>query len=168
MTADTEAVERLATELVRFGRLSMRMRAMLSRDDTGADHSALLLLIPLRHEGPMRITDLAEIKQADPSTVSRQAAQLVRAGLVRREADPVDGRASLLALTPAGEAACERLRAARLDMISTALGDWPDEQVARFTELFRQFNSSVEAYQRDRAPAMAAGPIGAEPTQEKV
>lgn len=144
--APTDAAEALIVELVRFARLSGRMRAMLSRDDSATDQSALLLLLPLLHEGPLRVTDLAELKHADPSTVSRQAAHLVRSGLVRRQADPVDGRASRLALTPDGEAACRRLLAARRDMLAGALVDWPTDRVALFTELFRDFNSSVEAH----------------------
>jgi DNA-binding MarR family transcriptional regulator len=142
-----ETTEALIVELVRFARLTGRMRAMLSRDESTTDQSTLLLLLPLLHEGPLRVTDLAELKHTDPSTVSRQAAQLVRSGLVHRQADPVDGRASRLALTPAGESACRRLLTARRDAVAGALGDWPTARVALFTELFREFNSSVEAHQ---------------------
>src|SRR4051795_4840148 len=90
---------RLAEQLMRFVRLGARAKGMLNNGDLGAEFSALMLLFPLRSLGPMRVTDLAEIKQADPSTISRQVAQLVKAGLARREADPVDGRASRLAVT---------------------------------------------------------------------
>ena len=41
---------------------------------------------------------------ADPSTVSRQVASLVKAGLVERQADPDDGRASILVPTELGRA----------------------------------------------------------------
>jgi DNA-binding MarR family transcriptional regulator len=98
--------------------------------------------------GPMRVTDLAEVKQADPSTISRQVAQLVKAGLARREADPVDGRASRLAVTEAGVTACQRLHEARHAMLSKALGDWPPERILAFADLFAEFNSSVEALLR--------------------
>ena len=97
----------------------------------------------------MRVTDLAEVKQADPSTISRQVAQLVKAGLARREADPVDGRASRLAVTEAGMAACQQLHDSRHALLSKALGDWPPEQVAAFADLFAEFNSSVEALLRN-------------------
>lgn len=157
------AADELIGELIRFARLSARMKAMLSHHDGGADQSALLLLGPLLHEGPLRVTDLAEIRYTDPSTVSRQAAQLVRAGLVRREADPVDGRASRLALTDAGRDACRRMHLARRDAVSTVLRDWPTERVALFTDLFREFNSSVEAY-RPTAPTCPAGPAAHQET----
>lgn len=149
--------ERLAGEILQFTRMSARAKGMLNVGDLGAELSALLLLFPLLHMGPLRVTDLAEVKQADPSTVSRQAAQLVKAGLARREADPVDGRASRLAVTPAGEAACAQLRAARHALLSAVLSEWPAEQVATFADLFHQFNSSVEAHLRND-PAVPAPP----------
>lgn len=143
-----EESTRLAEEITRLVRMGARFRGMLKTGDLGAEFSALMLLPPLRSMGPMRVTDLAEIKGADPSTVSRQAAQLVKAGLARREADPDDGRASRLAVTEAGIAATERMRQARVDMISQVLAGWPADRVAAFTGLFEEFNDAVEAHLR--------------------
>jgi DNA-binding MarR family transcriptional regulator len=146
---DLEAASgRLADELVRFARLGPRAKGMLHVRDFGAEFSALMLLFPLRHLGPLRVTDLADVKGADPSTISRQAAQLVKAGLARREADPADGRASRLAVTAEGLAACLELQAARNALIGEALRGWPAERVRAFTDLFHEFNSSVEALVR--------------------
>jgi DNA-binding MarR family transcriptional regulator len=142
---DTKAEARLADELMRFFRLGARAKGMLNSGDLGAEFSALMLLFPLRFLGPMRVTDLAEAKQADPSTVSRQTAQLVKAGLVRREADPADGRASRLAITEDGLAACRKLHDAREAFLAEVLGSWPAERVEAFVELFTEFNTAVEA-----------------------
>ena len=150
---DQDGTSRLADELVRFVRLGGRAKGMLNSGDLGAEFSALMLLFPLRHLGPMRVTDLAEVKQADPSTISRQAAQLVKAGLARREADPVDGRASRLAVTEAGMAACNQLHQARRAFLSQALSDWSPERVETFAGLFADFNSSVEALLRSASAA---------------
>ena len=145
---DPDGTSRLADELVRFVRLGGRAKGTLYAGDLGAEFSALMLLFPLRHLGPMRVTDLAEVKQADPSTVSRQVAQLVKAGLARREADPADGRASRIAVTEAGMAACQQLHEARHALLSQVLSDWPSERVETFAGLFADFNSSVEALLR--------------------
>ena len=147
-----DGASRLADELTRFVRLGARAKSMLNAGDHGAEFSALMLLFPLRHLGPMRVTDLAELKQADPSTISRQVAQLVKAGLARREADPADGRASRLAVTETGLAACRQLHEARHALLSEALSDWPPERITAFADLFTEFNSSVEALLR-RDPA---------------
>jgi DNA-binding MarR family transcriptional regulator len=149
----SEVIPRLADELLRFHRIAARSRSMLNVGDLGAEFSALMLLFPLRHRGPMRATDLAEIKQADPSTISRQVAQLVKAGLARREADPVDGRASRLAITDAGLVAYDRLGEARQAWLREALDGWPEDRLAAFADLFEQFNSSVEARLRHEPAA---------------
>ena len=148
-----DGTTRLGDELVRFVRLGARAKSMLNSGEHGAEFSALMLLFPLRSMGPMRVTDLAEVKQADPSTISRQVAQLVKAGLARREADPVDGRASRLAITEAGRASCAQLHEARHAQLSRALSDWPAERVAAFADLFEEFNSSVEALLRSDSAA---------------
>jgi DNA-binding MarR family transcriptional regulator len=137
----------LTDEVVRFVRLLKTTVPV----EPGLDRSALMLLIPLRHEGPMRLRDLAHAKGADPSTVSRQAAQLVRAGLVSSEADPADGRARRLALTEEGVAACRRMTQARGAAIAEALCAWSNRDLSTFTELFREFNACVEAYQQRRS-----------------
>ena len=77
-----------------FARVKTQLLA-LARDDV--DWSARLLITWLAAEGPMRSSELADKVQSDPSTVSRQVASLVKDGYVERRADPVDGRASLLA-----------------------------------------------------------------------
>ncbi|GIM96977.1 MarR family winged helix-turn-helix transcriptional regulator [Paractinoplanes toevensis] len=144
---------------MRFFRLGARAKSMLNKGDLGAEFSALMLLFPLRFHGPMRVTDLAEVKQADPSTVSRQAAQLVKAGLVRREADPEDGRASRLAITEAGLDACRQLHDAREAMLAEVLSSWPTERVEAFIELFTEFNTAVETHVRSAPAATPAREI---------
>lgn len=162
----SDDTERLGDELTRFFRLSARTKGMLKSGDLGAELSALLLLFPLQHLGPLRVTDLAEVKQADPSTVSRQAAQLVKAGLARREADPVDGRASRLAVTPSGELACDRLRASRHDLLSQVLGGWPAARVATFADLLHEFNTSIETHLRHDPVTPCIGSTGAASSRE--
>ncbi len=147
MPAD-DHLDRLIAELTRHVRLIARAKSALVSTEPGVDPSALLLLPPLAQLGPLRVTDLAEVKHADPSTISRQAAQLVRAGLARKEPDPADGRASRLAVTPAGHAACERLTTRRRALIGEALADWADADVDAFATRFAQFNTAIETLLR--------------------
>jgi DNA-binding MarR family transcriptional regulator len=150
---EADSTGRLAGELTRFSRLGARAKAMMDTGDFGAEFSALMLLFPLSAHGPMRITDLAEVKGADPSTVSRQAAQLVKAGLARREADPDDGRASRLAVTERGRDASRHLHEARHALLSSVLSGWPQERIDLFVDLFADFNSSVEDLLRSPSTA---------------
>ena len=94
----------------------------------------MLLLFPLM-EGPQRPGALAELSHADPSTISRQVAELVRRELVRREPDPSDGRASLLAITDAGREVCERVRTLRRELLAAAVAGWTDAELDTFAGL---------------------------------
>src|SRR5690606_26769951 len=60
------------------------------------------VLVHLARTDGLRLTDLAEAEGLDPSTMSRRLATLGDQGLVRREPDPDDRRASRLHLTPEG------------------------------------------------------------------
>jgi DNA-binding MarR family transcriptional regulator len=152
---DREADE-LNDELMRF----VRLLKMAAQGEVGLDRSLVMLLWPLLHEGPMRLRDLAEAKGSDASTVSRPPAQLVRAGLLRRDPDPADRRACLVDLTEGGRDFCERLIAARRRAITDALQDWSPERVRAFTEMFREFNQAVEASQAAAPPSAMPGSRG--------
>jgi len=84
--------------------------------------SAHVVLARLATEGPLRAGELAELIQSDPSTVSRQVASIVKAGLVKREADPDDGRASLLVLTEEGRRVYRQQLDVRSRHMATMLG----------------------------------------------
>jgi DNA-binding MarR family transcriptional regulator len=83
------------------------------------------------------------MSHADPSTISRQVAELVRGGLVRREPDPSDGRASLLAITDAGRQVCERVRTLRRELLAAAVAGWADTELAEFASLLNRFNGGL-------------------------
>jgi DNA-binding MarR family transcriptional regulator len=137
--------EQLATEVSQLMRLMHPVKAAAARESGGGlahDRSAMLLLFPLMR-GPLRPGGLAEAAFADPSTISRQVAELVGRGLVRREPDPSDGRASLLAITDSGREACERLRTLRRDLLAAAVGGWTDDEVATFASLLNRFNDAL-------------------------
>src|SRR5207249_2610885 len=118
----------LGRQLIRFVRLVKRLSAQLiAEQGEGIEHAAYILRGCLVADGPRRTTALAEAVHSDPSTISRQVAALVRAGLVERRADPEDGRASLLAATETGTDVFERHRARRDKWIAGAVGGWPEE-----------------------------------------
>lgn len=120
----------------------------------GHDRSAVLLLFPLMH-GPCRPGSLAEQSHADPSTISRQVAELVGRGLVERQADPSDGRASLLAITPAGKEMCEQVRRLRRDLLAAAVTDWTEAELADLAGLLDRFTTALGAAYGPPSPRTA-------------
>jgi DNA-binding MarR family transcriptional regulator len=85
------------------------------------------------------VKDLALANALDPSTVSRAVAALVRAGLVGRTADPIDGRASVLALTQQGRQALTDVTGWYDDVLAEALSDWTEPEVAAFSAMLQRF-----------------------------
>jgi DNA-binding MarR family transcriptional regulator len=144
------AEEQLATEVSTLLRLIHPVKAAAAREGgagLGQDRSAMLVLFPLL-EGPQRPGTLAELCHSDPSTISRQVAELVRRELVRREPDPSDGRASLLAITEAGREVCERVRALRRELLAAAVAGWTDDELDTFAALLSRFNGALAAAYR--------------------
>ena len=103
------------------------------------------LLLRLGKAGPMRASDLAEQLCADPSTVSRQVSGLVKAGLLDRQSDPHDGRASILVVTDAGRAKIADLVALRGKIFAPLIADWVDSDRARMLTLLERFSTDLLA-----------------------
>jgi DNA-binding MarR family transcriptional regulator len=135
--AELESGRRLASVLFAFGKQQATVSARLSR--AGVDRSAIVLLKNLVALGPVRLGTLAEAVHSDPSTVSRQIAALVKEGLVARNADPDDGRASLLAPTADGLAVLERQRARFAVSLAQMVRHWDPVDLDTFIELFERF-----------------------------
>lgn len=143
-------VRQLADQLTRFVLIMKRRVAGFggpNRD--GIEYSAYGLLARLVCDGPLRMTALAEAVHSDPSTVSRQTAALIRHGLVRRRADPVDGRASMLVPTEEGERVFEDNRRRHNENMARILSGWSQEEVRSLAVLLERLNTDVEAHQRE-------------------
>ncbi len=121
------------------------MRVVHAHKAASSTRSAHGLLFPLDHHGPLRTTALAELVHTDPSTTSRQVAELVGEGLVERQGDPADRRASLIAVSGAGRDAVAAMRRERAEQFAGALSDWSVEEITAFTATFRRFREALAA-----------------------
>jgi DNA-binding MarR family transcriptional regulator len=140
---DVAAVADSVVELMRsFTKARARMLVAAASD---VEWSAHLLLKHVHTDGPMRAGTLAECVQSDPSTVSRQVAALVKDGLLERRADPDDGRASLLVLTPKADAVLAKHDQMRLEYFARMLDGWSDDELRRFAMSLDRFTQAYEA-----------------------
>lgn len=139
--ANLEALER---EFRRFAMNLSRYKHQIG--DDRLDRLALMLLGALSHCGPSRLTALAERCGFDPSTVSRQVADLERGGLLERTPDPDDRRAVLLKASPKGKRFLQRLEAGRLQRMQRLVGDWTEEELSTFATLLGRLNTASEKY----------------------
>jgi DNA-binding MarR family transcriptional regulator len=156
--ADTEAV---LNQILRFLRLSKRAHARFAAAQAdGIEQAAYYLLAVLATEGPQRTTTLAELVHSDTSTVSRQTAALVRHGLVQRQADPDDGRASLLVATPEGQRCFEHQYRARTEQMAAVLQGWTSDDLRTVASLMERLNTDFENYNAQHGATSAATPKG--------
>jgi DNA-binding MarR family transcriptional regulator len=89
--------------------------------------------------GSMRPTALAEALNTGASHVSKILRRLEDDGLVQRTVDPTDRRATLVSLTPTGEAAALSVYALGDRMIAEVLEGWSVADVRRYTALTQRF-----------------------------
>lgn len=102
------------------------------------------LLVRLEEAGPQRATELAGYFGVGKATMSRQLHALEDLGLVAREPDPADGRASLVRITAEGEARFGRVRDARRERYVRKLAGWDRAEISELARLLRQLNAAAE------------------------
>lgn len=102
------------------------------------DYSAFPLLKLLSHQGPMRVSAMAQVLGLDASTVSRHARQLEDRGLLERTEDPDDGRASRVAISERGNACLAKGFETRKQLMTHALDGWTDEERDTLRELLHR------------------------------
>lgn len=142
----TALYERLQHEVALFARRAEQTRlGGVGRARNSMDRAAYLLLNRLDGQGPMGVKALAEGMGIDSSTVTRQVAPLVEAGLVKRTSHPEDGRAVVLALSPRGRARLDEVRASRRELMALVTGDWTEQERELFCDLLTRFNIALSA-----------------------
>src|SRR3954464_10206499 len=116
-----------STDLAVGLRLAVTRTARRLRQEAGGGLSPSLTaaLATVERHGPLTPSELADRERVQRPTITRVVAKLEEAELIARTADPLDGRSSLIALTPKGAALLAELRtrkdaylAARLHRLS--------------------------------------------------
>jgi DNA-binding MarR family transcriptional regulator len=136
----SDLIEVLARHLRIRDRLAItRWRTADKVVETAAYHCLFRL-----NEAPARSGELAEALFSDPSTISRHVAHLVKLGYVRREADPSDGRATILVVTESGAERVAELKTRRSTELVKMLADWDDSDLDTLTRLLGRYVVAAE------------------------
>lgn len=141
---DTDTAEQLGSQLVRLQRIRERKLAQLSSESGGVEGAAFVCLFRLLRDGPMRSSELATLVNSDPSTVSRQVAQLVEHGHVERMRDKKDGRAYVLAVTDSGRDVADRMHRIRTAHLGLVIEEWSQDDRAALVNLLDRFLTDFE------------------------
>jgi DNA-binding MarR family transcriptional regulator len=120
---DIESVARLRAVI---GKLSRRLRPTVAGSRlTPSQTSVLFTVVRL---GPVGLSEVAEIEGLNPTMLSRIAALLCDAGLIRRTADPGDRRAANVQATAAGRRMRERIHRERTRALNVHVDDLDQSQ----------------------------------------
>jgi DNA-binding MarR family transcriptional regulator len=105
-------------------------RQLRSQTVAGLSPSLISALVTIERKGPVTLGQLAALERVKPPSVTRMVAALEQAGLVRREADPVDRRVARLSLTAEGKRTVARSRTRKTAYLARRLRDLDDAQLA--------------------------------------
>jgi DNA-binding MarR family transcriptional regulator len=89
--------------------------------------------------GPASVSDIATAIGVDQPRASRLVADAVMRGLVARNADPVDARRIMVAITSSGRTWLESMRASRRSAVEDALDGFTPEERETFAALLARF-----------------------------
>ena len=148
-----------AADITRISSIMARMRLLIgrryigrlaiSRAGAGLELSHLDILSLVRRLSRMQevtVGALAEQMRLDHSRVSRVVADLVKRGVLRREASQEDARRTLVALTDEGVVWLDRMNEVKHEVIGQILSDWSHEDLDLFAELYERFVEKFEQH----------------------
>jgi DNA-binding MarR family transcriptional regulator len=165
------APDKRADDIARISGIMGRMRLLIGRRYIGRlainrigaglelSHLDLLSLVRrLSRNQEVTVGALAEQMRLDHSRVSRVVADLVKRGVIRREASQEDARRTLVALTDEGMAWLDRMNEVKHEVIGQILSDWSPDDLEIFGSLYERFVDGFETYAADHDANEAAGP----------
>ncbi|WP_432542810.1 MarR family winged helix-turn-helix transcriptional regulator [Kineococcus sp. SYSU DK002] len=144
-------VAAVADQVGRQLRALHAFKAQVARGQDEVERAMHVVLYVLADAGPLRVSALAERLGTDPSTTSRQTAELVKRDLLRKLPDPADRRASLLDVTATGHEVVAAFKQRRHEHLARAVEDFTDAELDDFTALLSRFADGLERARTDGA-----------------
>jgi DNA-binding MarR family transcriptional regulator len=128
-------------EIVVAAHALTRIAALETRNEAPAAQWRLLSI--LGNEGPLRLGALAAASRMTQPGATRLVGQLVDNGLVTRQPDSADARASVVAVTAAGETALTAWRVQLRDALEPLFADLDDDDWSALSRTARILSSRV-------------------------
>jgi DNA-binding MarR family transcriptional regulator len=134
-----------------------RLTRVAARAARGTESPALWrTLSVLLTSGPIRLGELADLSRVSQPTATKLVGSLVGRGWIERTSDPSDARVSLIASTPAGEAALLAWRTELAAALLPYFADLPAADVDTLERAVAILRDRVDATERPDAPPPGA------------
>jgi DNA-binding MarR family transcriptional regulator len=157
-----EVGEDAALELViSLHRLVRSLRR--SRPDPLIPPTHVIVLALLAQYGPLRIGGIAERIPCSQPTATAAVASLESAGLVRREPDPTDGRATRVDITGSGIRTMAQVAHSEAEALAERLGSLRDDEAQQVLGVGQLLRRLADADLDADDPPDTAGLYGAQP-----
>lgn len=145
-----EAIQILEAQLSLLWRRARVLNLSLTRSvHPELEPAAYGLLSVLLHHGGMRLTELAKCIGVGKPSVSRQIKFLENIGFVQKEADPSDGRAQMIGLTPTGLTKMRSVNAGRQEAFHALLAHWDNTELTTLAVLIAKLNGNDDDHSAD-------------------
>jgi DNA-binding MarR family transcriptional regulator len=144
---DAELVGRLRAVI---GRLARQLNTASTVEGLTPTQFSVLGLISVR--GALGLAELTELEGLNPTMLSRVVRKLDEEELIRRLPDPVDQRAVVVEITPAGRAVHQRIRALRTQVVSDCLDRLPAETADELIQALPAMEALAEKLKSIGAP----------------
>ena len=105
--------------------------------------ASYLMLAYVAAEGPQRSSVLSERFGVDKGAISRQVQHLCDLGLVLREPDPLDGRATLVSASPDAVHRLEAVARDRRRWLDERLSGWSESDLSDFVASLSRYNATL-------------------------
>src|SRR3954467_3586414 len=106
--------------------------------------ASYLMLTHLASEGPQRSSVMSERFNVDKGAISRQVQHLCDLGLLQREPDPVDGRATLISASPDAVRRIAALDRDRRRWLDEQLKEWTEDDLREFVAGLSRYNGALD------------------------
>jgi DNA-binding MarR family transcriptional regulator len=135
--AALEVVARSLTQARLHERLLQAAGVRLDRAGAALLHKLYI------HPESLRVSTLADLLGVDAPTVTRKVQQLEHDGLVVRQSDPDDRRATRIGLSTTGRRTLERVLEARRSWLEGLFEQWSEADLATYASLLGRFSSTL-------------------------
>jgi DNA-binding MarR family transcriptional regulator len=105
--------------------------------------ASYLMLTYLAAEGPQRSSVLSDRFGVDKGAISRQVQHLGDLGLLDREPDPDDGRATLVSASPDAVRRLEAVDQDRRRWLDERLSEWSETDLHEFVTALARYNATL-------------------------
>ncbi len=123
----------------------------------GITRAQWVVLVRLDRSEGLKQSELADILELQPISLTRLLDKLCNSGLIERRADPEDRRAKRLFLTPAARPLLEKLGELGEDLMATALAGVERESVERMIAQLGVVKENLRHAIQQRSAGEAAG-----------